>query len=220
MNKKYNDQFKLSGNFYFDKLDFISWNRYYYVIKSFQQKKINSVLEIGSGDYIVKSIIEPYVKSYDTLDINDNMKPDYLGDIRNYNDRLKNKFDLIIITDVLEHIPFDDVGIALNNMSQYLTSKGRIILTVPHRKTWFSFFSSINLSPKMFSVKNGLLSPKAFYRNFIIRKPWIDPHHCYEIGISGVTIKMFDKKITDNNFNIIKSKAIPYVNLWVIEKNI
>ena len=35
MNKKYNDQFKLSGNYYFDKLDFVSWNRYNYVIKSF-----------------------------------------------------------------------------------------------------------------------------------------------------------------------------------------
>lgn len=219
MNEKYNEQFNLSGNFYFDKLDFISWSRYYYVIKAFQEKKINSVLEIGSGDYIVKSIVEPYVGSYKTLDINDNMKPDYLGDILKYNDKLKNKFDLIIITDVLEHIPFDDVGIALNNMSQYLTTKGRIILTVPHRRTWFSFMSSINLSPRMFAVRNGLLSPKAFYRNFIIKKPWIDPHHCYEIGINGVSVKMFDKKITENHYNIIESKGIPYVNFWVIEKN-
>ena len=214
----YNSQFNLSGSFYFDKLDFISWNRYFHVIKAFQKNNFEEVLEVGSGDYVVKSIIQPYVRLYETYDINNNMKPTYQGDIRIKNDLLKKRYDLIIITDVLEHIPFDDLSKAFANMHSYLKNNGKIILTVPHRRSWLSFFSSLNLNPIMLSVKNGLLSPKAFYRNFIIRKPWIDPHHCYEIGINGITVKKFEKKFTENNFKIIESKLIPYVNFWVIEK--
>lgn len=220
MNNKeqYKSQFKLKGSFYFDKLDFISWNRYFHVIKTFQKSNFNHVLEVGSGDYIVKSIIEPYVKSYKTFDINNNMKPDILGDIIEHNEALDNKFDLIIITDVLEHIPFKSVSKALSNLYKYLTDGGVVILTVPHRRTWFSIFSSINLVPKMFSVKNGLLTPKSFYRNFIKRKPWIDPHHCYEIGVGGITTKKFNEIIFKSNFKIIQSKLIPYVNFWEIKK--
>tara|TARA_Y100001958_G_scaffold158430_1_gene156260 strand:- start:6458 stop:7117 length:660 start_codon:yes stop_codon:yes gene_type:complete len=217
-NPNYLKQFKLSGSFYFDKLDFISWNRYFQVIKSFQDIKAKSILEVGSGDYVVKSILEPYVDLYETFDINPNMNPTYKGDIRTYKKSIHNKYDLIIITDVLEHIPFEDVSSAFSNMYKYLKKNGHIILTVPHRRTWFSFFSSLNLTPKMISLKNGILSPKAFYRNFILKKPWIDPHHCYEIGINGITISKFEGKILENNFKIIKSKQIPYVNFWCIKK--
>ena len=70
----------------------------------------------------------------------------------------------------------------------------------------------------MFSVKNGLLTPKSFYRNFIKRKPWIDPHHCYEIGVGGITTKKFNEIIFKSNFKIIQSKLIPYVNFWEIKK--
>ena len=80
-------------------------------------------------------------------------------------------------------------------LTKYLSSDYETLLVGgQHDETEASsshILEDLNLNPIMLSVKNGLLSPKAFYRNFIIRKPWIDPHHCYEIGINGITVKKF-----------------------------
>jgi len=215
----YQSQFELNDSYYFTKLDFITWNRYFHVLQIFKKQKYNNILEIGSGDGILKSILKPYVNIYKTLDINIKMNPDFNHDLRFYNDDLSNNFDLIIITDVLEHIPFNDLTIAFDNLNKYLTLGGKVILTIPYRRSFISYFSSLNYEPKILSIKNGFLSLGSFYRNFIIKKPWIDPHHCYEIGILGIKVNDVEKVIKQNNFIILISKIIPYVNIWLIEKS-
>ena len=85
------------------------------------------------------------------------MNPDFNHDLRFYNDDLSNNFDLIIITDVLEHIPFNDLTIAFDNLNKYLTLGGKVILTIPYRRSFISYFSSLNYEPKILSIKNGFL---------------------------------------------------------------
>ena len=146
------------------------------------------------------------------------MHPDFISDVRDSIPDLLVKFDLIIITDVLEHIELHTLHIALNNIFSYGQPGCNVIVTIPFRRTFFTFFSSLNYEPKFISIVNGFGSFRSFYRNFILKKPWIDPHHCYEIGVGNVSLSSINQIIESVGFKIKVCKKIPYVNFWVLEK--
>lgn len=89
------------------------------------------VLSVGSGGEI-NNLIRQYAKESNfhltTFDISEDMNPDILGDICQY-DFKDTKYDYIIIAEVLEHL--HSPHLAVNNLNGILKSNGKIILTVP-----------------------------------------------------------------------------------------
>jgi hypothetical protein len=72
--------------------------------------------------------------------------------------------------------------------------------------------------PHVFTVPTGFLSLGAFYRRFIRRKIWIDPHHCWEIGDGNVNIKMVNTIFAKSGFSVTQFKKLIYVDYWILEK--
>jgi hypothetical protein len=211
------DQFNLDKDYYLNKLDFLNWYRFYFIIKGVLEFKPRSILEIGAGSNIVKSCLESTVDSYIVLDINPRLKPDITGDVRVVIDRLKGKFDCVICADVLEHLPFVDLNNAVSNIFFYLSKKGKALVTIPHRRSNFLFMSPTQ-KPRVFTVPTGFLSWGAFYRRFIKRKIWIDPHHCWEIGDGKTSKRDVEQIFTKSGLRIVKFKKLLYVDFWVLEK--
>ncbi|MEM2294293.1 MAG: class I SAM-dependent methyltransferase [candidate division WOR-3 bacterium] len=100
------------------------WLSYYYQIKETMNviKKVLAeanelhelkILEVGVGNRILYSFIKNWLTAenvkfkYTTVDIDPELKPDIVGDIRKI--MLKEKVDVILAFQVLEHIPFQDV---------------------------------------------------------------------------------------------------------------
>jgi len=214
---RFSNQFRLEQNYYLKELDFLNWYRYFFIIKEVIDCKPNNILEVGTGSGIVRNCLEPLVKSYTVLDINSKLKPDIVGDLRTYFQELQNKFDCVIMADVLEHIPFCEFDRCIKNIYLYLNDSGRVIITIPHRRSHFLFMTP-TYKPHVLTVPTGFLSLGAFYRRFIKRKIWIDPSHYWEIGdgkIKKVDIEHYFRKA---GFSIEKFKKLLYVDFWVLKK--
>jgi len=217
MKDNFNSQFNLEKNYYLKKLDFLDWYRYFFIIKEIINLKPKNILEIGSGSGIVKNCLQSITESYKTFDINPKLKPDFLGDIREYKKDLEKQFDCIIVADVLEHIPSKDLEKTLKNLGNYLIDAGKIIITLPHRASHFLFMTPTYI-PHIFRIPTGFCSPGAFYRRFIKRKIWIDPNHCWEIGDGKHTMENVEKVMKKAGLKIEKRKKLLYVDFWVLKK--
>ena len=139
MTDSFESQFHLTKADYENTVNFVNWIRYFYIFKEVINSDDAAVMEVGSGNGIVKNLIFDRVKSYKCMDINESLSPDYLMDVCIHNPKLSKKFDIIIATQVLEHIKFELVPTALKNLKSYLKPKGKIIITVPNRRTYFLF---------------------------------------------------------------------------------
>jgi 2-polyprenyl-3-methyl-5-hydroxy-6-metoxy-1,4-benzoquinol methylase len=214
------NQFKLSRKYYLQIEDFLNWFRYYYLVKDVIRLGGKNILEIGTGSGLVKNCLAPIVNNYKVLDINPNLDPDFLGDVRVYNKKLENNFDTIIAADVLEHMPFEDLSKTIKNIFCYLKKNKRsyALITVPHRSSNFLFMSPTQI-PHVFRVPSGFLSLGSFWRRFIKRKIWIDPYHSWEIGDGNITVKKVNSCFEKEKFTIQNYKKLLYVDYFILQKN-
>lgn len=217
MQIEFKKQFSVELDYYLKNLDFLNWYRYYFIVKEVIELMPKSILEIGPGSGIVKNCLKPMVELYIVMDINPKLNPDILADVREYKEELERKFECIIIADVLEHMPFIDSEKSLKNLYNYLKKGGKVIITIPHRGSYFLIMTP-TYKPHVISIPTGFLSLGSFYRRFIKRKIWIDPHHCWEIGDGNIKkndVEIIFKKV---GFEIEKFKKLLYVDFWVLKK--
>lgn len=209
-------QFNIDPWVYFEKLDFINWYRYFFIVKALCAQKPKTVLEIGPGEKTIMHVIEPFVEKYETFDINNKLEPTYVGDVRVNEKKLHNRYDAVIAADILEHIPFNDIQVSLENLQSYLKKGGRAHITIPHRASNFMFMTPTQV-PHAFRIPTGFLSLGSFYRRFIKRKIWIDPDHEWETGDGHHKIKDVEAKIKAAGFKILERKRLIYVDYWILE---
>lgn len=210
-------QFSCPPEFWLENLDFLNWFRYYHLVKDVLRLRSADILEVGSGAGMVRNCLTPLVREYRVLDINPNLAPDWVADVRERQPELKERFDCVIAADVLEHLPFADLGRACGNLISYLKPGGHALITIPHRQSNFLFMTPTQI-PHVVTVPTGFLSPGAFWRRFIKRKIWIDPNHCWEIGDGHVRLKDVDAEFRKQGYVVEKFEKLLYVDYWVLGK--
>jgi predicted SAM-dependent methyltransferase len=197
-------QKNLTKEFYMNGMDFKDWIRYYYLVKTAIRLKPMNVLEIGIGNGIVKNCIKDHCL-YWAMDINLKLEPNIIGDIRDYQEILKGRFDLIVASEVLEHIPFIQTTQALLNLYRYLKVGGTLLITVPHHKPYIMTSTIASVEPKTVSF------PK--FRNFEIT----DEYHEWEIG-KYTSVQDMEWKLGGCGFTIVKREHIPWHEFWEVRK--
>jgi hypothetical protein len=68
-------------------------------------------------------------------------------------------------------------------------------------------------------VPTGFLSFRAFYRRFVKRKIWIDPHHCWEIADGTVSLRLVNRVIRGCGLRVISFRKLLYVDHWVLSRD-
>ncbi len=218
MTHDFEAQFKWSRKYWLDETDILNWIRFFYLVKELISSGARSVLEIGEGSGVVRKTIQEYVEQYDTLDVNENLSPTYVGDVRKKMGAISsNPYDCVIAADILEHIPYNDVSQALENIYSYLKNGGIALITIPHRASNFLFMSPTNV-PHFIRIPTGFLSPGSFYRRFIKRKIWIDPNHQWEIGDGHHTTSGVADIMKNVGFTVEKIEKLIYVDFFVLKK--
>lgn len=101
-----------------------------------------NILEIGQGAGIVGGVLRSVGFNVESLDINENLRPTWIGDISSTNFSLDKKYDCVICAEVLEHIPFDKFNTCLENI-QKLSNK-YVIITLPNCEYHNKFMVQIN----------------------------------------------------------------------------
>lgn len=213
----YAEQFNLTRHDYLASLDMVTWLRHYHVVRDLLAAAPKAVLEVGAGDGVVRRCVLPMVGSYTVLDINARLQPDHVGDLKIGDPALTHRFDAVVATEVMEHLPFSDFPACLANLHAWLQRDGRAFISLPHRKSSFAV-----LTPRQkfrtWRFPNGLLSLSEAYNRFIRRRIWIDPHHCWEIGDGRVKFSDVERCFVEAGFRPLKCLALPYCDYWVLAK--
>jgi hypothetical protein len=96
---------------------------------------VESILELGPGSGFFSTNSRMLGYNTSTADIDPDYSPDYLGDIREL--KISEKFDLVASFEVLQHLPFDDVGEMIKKLAAL--SNKYVFLSVPSRVHYVKF---------------------------------------------------------------------------------
>lgn len=137
----------------------------------------SSVLEIGPGTGIFKSAGSAFGLNIQTLDIDEELSPDYIG--RADSIPLPNEsFDVVCAFQVLEHMPFDISMAALAEMCR--VSRKAVVISLPQAgRTWPNTIALPYIRKIQFILRNPFRRPHAHH---------FDGEHHWEIGKKGYSI--------------------------------
>jgi septum formation topological specificity factor MinE len=119
------------SQFNYQDLTVFRFIHYYQQIINILKLKPSRVLEIGPGDHTITDFLRRkgiYVKTFDN---DKNLFPDYYGDIRE-DFGIKEKFDLVLASEVLEHINFKYVETVIENIYKVIDKNGYLIISLPY----------------------------------------------------------------------------------------
>ena len=216
----FDSQFSMSYEDYLKGIDIRNWYRYYFILKEVIGFESKNVLEIGAGNEIVKNCLNRFIENYKVMDINSKLNPDILSDLREFKPELKEKFDCVICTEVLEHMPYEDLEKNLSNIFCYLNKNGKALIAIPHRENRVAILNLFShQEPLMITIPNWLHTPKGYYLRFFKKeRKTKDPHHCWEIGMDNVERKNVEDVIKKVGFHIDKFRKLLYADFWVLRK--
>lgn len=144
-----------------------------------------SVLEIGVGNHLVSDHLKSCGYDVTTFDIDKNLKPDVVGDLRNIQDFFNpDSFDVIIAGQVLEHIPFDLFIPVLHELKKI--SRNKVIISIPDIRPYFQILFHTPFFQRFFGKEYISLHFKIpRNRHSVVGVG----HHFWEIGSMGITPK-------------------------------
>lgn len=174
------------------------WNSYYHQVEEVIKSNPESVLIVGIGDNIVIEVLKKALlnSTIDTIDIDGELNPTYLGSITELSKVLNyKKYDTILCSQVLEHIPFDLLEQCIIELSKSVNKK--LILSLPYAN--FKFGLSIRM-PKI-NIK------VASYIDRFYKKHKFDGEHYWELGTKQTKFKMV-KSILIKYFDIEKNFVV------------
>lgn len=211
------NQFKLEQSYYLEKLDFLNWYRFFFITQELLKRKPQRVLEIGEGSGFVRRVVKPVVDCYETMDVNEKLTPTYQNDVRELEPELQGQFDCVIAADILEHLSFNDLELALNNLRSYLKDGGVALITIPHR-AWFVFWLSWLQGYRMHLWRFPDWV-RTLYQRFRGRSTNpIDPDHQWEIGDGLHSVQDVERVMKTADFTIESRTALLYVDFWILRK--
>ncbi len=187
---------------------------YYYQSKLVLELNVKNVLEVGVGNGLTSFYLIKNGVKVTTCDINKTLRPDYVADIRElpFSDT---EFDLIYAYQVLEHLPFDEFDMVLNEL--FRVSKKFVVISLPCSSTAFELVLRFPFLNKIF-MKNFI---DLFFRiPYFFRKFRFDGQHYWELCSKGCSFGVI-RRMLRNRFKIIK-EVRPVINsyhyFFVLEK--
>lgn len=176
------------------------WASYHYQIREVLKNSPSTVLEVGTGDGILKNYLVTNTSIvYKNLDIAEDLNPDVLGSVENI-PLPENSFDLVCAFEILEHLPFDKFETSLKEL--FRVSKKDIIISLPHFGPPVKFLFKIPFFPQMqFAFK--ITIPKGHIFN---------GQHYWEIGKHGYPASKI-REILKRYF-IIVDEFVPFENQY------
>lgn len=189
------------------------WSTYSQTIEQVLQLRPKTILEIGPGPGVVTAALRKMGFSVKTLDMDESLQPDYHLSITDKNiETLLEKFDLIIASEIFEHIHYPDF---LTTLEKLRGISNRLLITLPDTNKKSLFFA--------IRIRLPVLNKIIFSFKFRFKRvPHIfDSQHYWEIGKQQFPLR---KIIRDIGFNgwLIKKSFInidnPYHRFILLEK--
>lgn len=203
---------------YSDNYDDVSrFISYFYQCDSVLKLHPKNVLEIGVGNKLVSNYLKEKDISVTTCDINKDLEPDMVADVRDLSCFKDNSFDVVVAFEILEHIDWQDIDLALNELKR--VSRKDVIISVP----WTGWFFNMCVESPLIRI---IFKRKLFNMGFVISRFFANmkprQEHCWEIGFKNYPLKKIKNKLSEY-FNIKDDFQVPmnrYHHFFVLEKNL
>ncbi len=179
------------------------WHQFDEVFKSRPEK----VLEIGVGPHFVSSFLGLNNIKVVTVDIEKELKPGLVGTVREL-PFVEKAFDTVLCCQVLEHLPFEEINICLEEIHRVCNKK--LVLS---------------LADKTLAVSLFLRIPNFVFWEFLwsfpvaIREPiGTGKEHQWEIGRVGCSFKRIARLIEGSGFSIERTYRVgefPYHRFFI-----
>jgi len=194
------------------------------------------VLEIGLGEGYVSHVLKKYCE-LKTADIDPNLNPDIILDIselEQFKQFKDNEYDLIIICEVLEHVPFNLFESILKSLKRI--TKNYVLISLPNQNHFLNFvlfkrgYDKPIFYPFNYLLKCSLhlfnkLGKLICQLHYKIKKRSLkfkkQNDHYWEIGIDKYSEDLIRNKIK-NHFRIekdIRLRQNTYHHFYLLKKN-
>ena len=201
-------------------------------------------MEIGVGNGTVAAVLRARGFDVTTVDFDPNLNPDITADIRSLPIE-DSSFDTAIAAEILEHLPWNDVGTALSELRR-VVRRGAVV-SVPNVRKAFAVTASI---PHPFHVVRMLLRRRILVRDAlwalllsegfkggkgnvrriaeidVRRRRWhphkFDGEHYWMLGKRGSDVEDLVTLIGESGFRIVRDFRVvenPYHHFFVLSVN-
>lgn len=158
------------------------------------------VLIVGPGMGVVEHYLRQVGYVVDTVDVLASLRPTYVLDVRNLG-LVGQKYDVVVVSHILEHIPFLDVPRAIRELRS--VAKQYVLFSGPH---WALFFEGrIHLHGKYVNWNWRIPLPFVAHR--------LGTEHEWELGKQGYDVKTFEEWWRTGGFVLVKEWRPP-LNAW------
>jgi ubiquinone/menaquinone biosynthesis C-methylase UbiE len=184
---------------------------YFYQINLVIKVNPTTVLEVGVGNRVVSDYLIRSGYQVTTVDINRGLEPHAVGDIRNlpFGDNL---FDVVLASEVLEHLPFKDVPNILAELRR--VSQKEVIISIPY--SCFFTENVLNVKTPLFSKQLRFVLSVPFFTSEFKRT---GEHH-WEMGRKNYPKKIV-KRLLEKYFRIrdeFQPVLNPYHYFFILDK--
>lgn len=170
------------------------------ILKLFEEKKFNNLYGADKSDAFLSNLKSSKIKN---LDIN------ILENNKDYN----NKFNLIVVNHVLEHI--FDLNTAINNLKNMLSENGYLYIAVPDLLEYINYYNTpfmkFGIEHINHFCKTSILNLASIYGFDVIdygkRETYVNLSEIYFL-----LKKNNDHNQLNNDYNIIVHNVIDYIN--------
>ena len=167
-----------------------------------------SVLEIGIGNGMVSNYLKGRGLDVTTLDIKERLRPDIIASVLDI-PLGDSTFDVVACYEVLEHMEYQEFGVALSEI--YRVCKRTALISLPDQNRAIR----ILLHVPVLGEKQWMVSTPR------IKKRKLDVYHKWEIGRWGYPLKKIVSDMGAVGFslsNTYRVFEIPYHRFFILEK--
>lgn len=162
-----------------------------------------SVLEVGVGTGISAFAMRTVGIDVTTLDIQAELAPDLLGDVRAIPAQ-DGAFDVACCCQVLEHLPFGDFDGAARELRR--VSRMRVVLSLPDITRYLSFSAAIPwFGRRRLELSIPCREPSDAWKS----ERMASMGHYWEIGLGGIRASTVAEGLRSAGFESVRSFRVP-----------
>lgn len=183
------------------------WTSYWHQAHEVLESNPVNCLEIGAGNGTVRSYLRAFGIDVLSVDIDPALGPDRVGDVRAL-PCSDEEFDVVLCAEVLEHLPFDEVPGALDELRR--VCRRRAVVSVPHTGRFIEVALRIPPLPRLAMI--GKLPNR---HDFVF-----DGQHYWEVGARNYPARRI-REAFQQFFAVTREYLVPenpYHHFYILDR--